>query len=51
MKITDLWSLHFENFLIQIEGTAIEAEELKKNLTELCPTKNFFISRVKGGEK
>lgn len=50
MKITDLWSLHYEKFLIQIEGTKKESEELKANLKELFPEKTFLIV-VKGGLK
>lgn len=43
MKILDVWSLHFQNFLVQIEGTEQEAENLKKQLEEIFPKKKFFI--------
>ena len=48
MEITDVWSLHFQNFLIQIEGKDEETVVLRKMLEEAYPKKKFFIV-VKGG--
>lgn len=43
MIITDVWSLHFQDFLIQIEGTLKEKERLEEILTEKYPEKSFMI--------
>lgn len=48
MKITDVWSLHYEKFLLQIEGTAEEQISLSEKLKEFFPEKSFFIV-LKGG--
>ena len=48
MEITDVWSLHFQNFLIQIEGTLEESHALRLDLKEAFPKKKYFIV-VKGG--
>lgn len=50
MKITDLWSLHYQSFVIQIEGTQKEANNLKKALEQTFSDKVFFIV-LKGGDE
>jgi len=50
MRILDLWSLHYENFVIQIRGTDEEAEKLSKALHQKFPGKTFciFITNERG---
>jgi len=48
MIITDLWSLHYECFVVQIDGTPQDAKKLLERLYETFPKKTFYIS-LKGG--
>jgi hypothetical protein len=43
MKITDVWSLHFKDFLIQIEGTEQDAKDLEKWFKEMFKDKRILI--------
>lgn len=45
MKITDLWSLHRESFLIQMEGTKEEHQSLIETLDEKWPDREFLVIR------
>ena len=49
MIITDVWSIHYENFLIQVEGTEEEIKVFHEALVHIFPTKTFLIS-IKGGK-
>lgn len=49
MKILNIWSLHYENFIIQIEGTLKEAEIFKKQIKEVFPEKIFYVNIVERG--
>ena len=46
MKIINCWSLHYESFLIEIEGSMKEVLEFEVKLEEKFPDKNFVINRV-----
>ena len=48
MKITDVFGLHYESFIIQVEGTEEEIKNFRKLLDEIWPEKKFLIV-VKGG--
>ena len=43
MKITDVWRLHLQNFLIQIEGSDSEAKEFLELLKKTFKDKTFLI--------
>ena len=51
MIVTDVWSLHYEHFLIQIDGTKEETEKLHKMLEDSDDkgSKQFVIV-LKGGK-
>ena len=50
MKILDVWSLHYENFIIQIEGEMQDKAFLEAQLTSLWPKKKFLIHVVERGD-
>jgi len=47
MKITDVWSLHYENFIIQIDATAEEEKDFKESFEVEFPNKNLIINNVR----
>ena len=49
MKITDVWSMHYENFIIQIDGELNQTQILLEHLKSIFPKKKFLINNVKGG--
>lgn len=50
MKINNLWSLHYENFLMEIECNGIEEKDFTDELYKIWPEKNFLISNAQTGE-
>lgn len=45
MKIINLWSLHYEKFIIEVEGTAREISTFIDNLNLTFPEKTFLINK------
>ena len=46
MRIIDCWGLHYEAFLLQVEGTKAECDSLGADLNKFFPKKVFYIVRI-----
>lgn len=46
MKIINVWSLHFKDFIIEIEATDKELKEFEEKLKEKFDDKKFLINRI-----
>lgn len=49
MKIINVWSLHFRDFLIQIEGTKEEKQRFKQELKDKFKDKKILVHNCKEG--
>lgn len=49
MKITDVWNLTREAFIVQIEGSITDLEVLQSALKAEFPDKHFFVHRIERG--